>query len=154
MKIISGGQTGIDRAALDAALRARLDIGGWCPRGRRAEDGTIPDAYRLTETESAEYAQRTAWNTRDSDGTLIVTRGTPVAGTAFTIECAKKYGKPVCLVDLDTGVRPTDVLKWIRHNGIVVLNVAGPRESSSPGISGPACRFLSDIFNRLSGKQP
>lgn len=102
MKIVSGGQTGVDRAALDTALELGLPCGGRCPRGRKAEDGPIPARYPLTETSSAEYAQRTEWNVRDSDGTLVLTRGQPTGGTALTIELAERLGKPYLVVDLES----------------------------------------------------
>src|SRR5437870_10377236 len=93
-KIISGGQTGVDRAALDVALELGLPCGGWCPRGRRAEDGPIPERYPLQEMKSPAYPPRTARNVRDSDGTVILTRGQPDRGTALTIELAERYRKP------------------------------------------------------------
>ena len=83
-KIVSGGQTGVDRAALDVALELGIPCGGWCPRGRRAEDGALSARYPLMETPSDDYVQRTTWNIRDSDGTLILTRGEPTGGTAQT----------------------------------------------------------------------
>ena len=88
-KIISGGQSGVDRAALDAALAAGLELGGWCPKGRRAEDGPIADRYPLNETDCESYATRTRWNVRDSDATLILCDAEPAGGTALTIECCR-----------------------------------------------------------------
>src|SRR5512134_3746342 len=99
-RVVSGGQTGVDRAALDAALALGLPCGGWCPRGRRAEDGAIPLHYPLRETPTARYPQRTEWNVRDSDGTLILTRGRPRGGTAYTISVARRLGRPLLVVDL------------------------------------------------------
>src|SRR6266851_4977853 len=96
-KIISGGQTGVDRAALDVALELGIPCGGWCPKGRRAEDGRIPKRYPLVETPTPAYPVRTEWNVRDSDGTLVLARGQASGGTALTIEFATDYGKP-CLV--------------------------------------------------------
>ena len=92
MKIISGGQTGVDRAALDAAIAAGFPIGGWCPKGRKAEDGVIDQRYALTETPLAGYAQRTEWNVRDSDGTLIFYRTKIKGGTLLTLKTAERYG--------------------------------------------------------------
>jgi len=141
-KVVSGGQTGVDRAALDVALELGLPCGGWCPRGRRAEDGPIAPQYPLKETPSVEYEQRTEWNVRDSDGTLVLTRGRPSEGTALTIEVARRWGKPCLVIDLvaQGGVMP--VRTWARDHGIRTLNVAGPRESRVPGIYTQARDFL------------
>ncbi|MYA29057.1 MAG: molybdenum cofactor carrier, partial [Nitrospira sp. SB0666_bin_27] len=128
-KLISGGQTGVDRAALDVALAGGLQIGGWCPKGRLAEDGTIPMIYPLQETPSPQYAQRTRWNVRDADGTLILTCSEPTGGTALTIHTAERLYKPFRVIDLTTPEDPRDVASWIFHTDITVLNVAGPRES-------------------------
>ncbi len=130
-KIVSGGQTGVDRAALDVAQALQLEHGGWCPRGRLAEDGRIPDAYLLQETEAADYAERTELNVRDSDGTLVLTTGAPIGGTLYTIECAAKQQKPCLVVDLTQNVEPEAVRRWLDGNHIAILNVAGPRHSQS-----------------------
>src|SRR5512135_124388 len=100
-RIVSGGQTGVDRAALDAARQLGLECGGWCPRGRRAEDGKVASGYPLRETPSEDYAQRTEWNVRDSDATLVLTHGRPAGGTALTIAVARRLGKPLLVLDLD-----------------------------------------------------
>jgi hypothetical protein len=147
MKIVSGGQTGVDRAALDTALALGLPSGGWCPRGRKAEDGPIPDRYPLTETTSADYAQRTEWNVRDSDGTLVLTRGEPAGGTALTIELAQRLGKPCLVVDLNANPDAGMVRTWLGEQNIHVLNVAGPRESQSPGIHEAAQSFLAQVLS-------
>jgi hypothetical protein len=141
-KIISGGQTGVDRAGLDVAIALDISHGGWCPKGRKAEDGTIPAIYQLQETPKTNYEQRTGWNVRGSDGTLILTRGEPSGGTATTTKLAAAHGKP-CLV-LDLLIAPTSetVRAWIADNSIRVLNVAGPRESGCPGIHYQAKTFL------------
>ena len=89
-KVVSGGPTGVDRAALDAACALGLALGGWCPRGRRAEDGAIPAEYPLRETPGEDYAERTEWNVRDASATLVLTRGQPSPGTALTIELARR----------------------------------------------------------------
>jgi hypothetical protein len=145
-KIISGGQTGVDRATLDVALEYGLPYGGWCPRGRKAEDGRLDDRYPLQETPSEVYAQRTEWNVRDADGTLVLTAGEPTGGTALTIELASRLSKP-CLV-LDLGKRPSikRVREWAAANQVRVLNVAGPRESTCPGVYARAARFLRRLL--------
>jgi hypothetical protein len=152
-RIVSGGQTGVDRGALDAALAAGLPLGGWCPRGRRAEDGVIPARYPLRESESHRYAQRTEWNVRDSDGTLILTRAGISGGTALTARLAKRYGRPLLVVTLSEDSRVDPVLEWLRSEAIRVLNVAGPRESAQPGIQRQAAAFLQRVF-RLGGLVP
>ncbi|MEJ5348047.1 MAG: putative molybdenum carrier protein [Desulfosoma sp.] len=137
-KIISGGQTGVDRGALDAALSLGKPCGGWCPKGRRAEDGRIPDQYPLQEHVSSAYQARTEANVLDSDGTLVFCRGKPTGGTALTIRLASRHKKPCLVVSLDGTTDTEEMIRHIRHwgktHGIRVLNVAGPRESEKPGI--------------------
>ncbi len=145
-RVHSGGQTGVDRAALDTALRLGIPCGGWCPRGRLAEDGRIPRIYPLRETPSAEYAERTLWNVRDADGTLILTHGEPAGGTAVTRVFAMKEGTPYFVADLSASPRVEDALAWLRMHAIRTLNVAGPRESTVPGIYELACRFLETLL--------
>jgi hypothetical protein len=145
-KIVSGGQTGVDRAALDVALSLGLPCGGWCPRGRRAEDGPIAPHYPLTETTSPAYPHRTRLNVRDSDGTLILTRGKPDGGTALTIQLAKKMTKPFLVVDLAKQADVSKVRAWVREQRLEVLNVAGPRESEKRGIYAEAVRCLRELF--------
>ena len=145
-KIVSGGQTGVDRAALDAALDYGLPCGGWCPKGRRAEDGPIPPRYPLTETPTAEYSERTEWNVRDSDGTLILTRGAMIGGTRLTAEIAATLTRPLLVLDLaapdEDAMAVARIRDWIEASGVRILNVAGPRESDCPGICGQAGRQL------------
>ncbi|MBX9678991.1 MAG: putative molybdenum carrier protein [Gemmataceae bacterium] len=146
VRIVSGGQTGVDRAALDGALESGLAIGGWCPRGRRAEDGAIPDRYPLLETPNEAYPERTEWNVRDSDVTLIVTRGDPDGGTALTLRLAKFMGKPVRVIDLESPPFAAMVRDWLQELQPAVINVAGPRESSQPGIYLAAKAYLIQLF--------
>lgn len=140
--MISGGQTGVDRAALDAALGLGLLCGGWCPKGRRAEDGGISRRYPLQETPDADYSQRTAWNVRDADATLILRRGPLTSGTALTLRLARLARKPRRVVDLDRSGPPERVRQWLARHRVRVLNVAGPRESQRPGIGQQARAFL------------
>ncbi len=148
LRIVSGGQTGVDRAALDVAMALGFPVGGWCPKGRRAEDGVISETYRLTETPLAEYAQRTAWNVRDTDGTLVLLFNKPSPGTKATIEEARVQGKALLLIDLTAYPKGIDVAAWMVANGIQVLNVAGPRQSEAPGVYEAARAFLGDVFGQ------
>ena len=149
-RVVSGGQTGVDRAALDAALETGIPRGGWCPKGRIATDGCIPRQYPLEETPSPEYAQRTEWNVRDSDGTLILHSGPLSGGTAFTIQCARRLGKPVLVIDLDREPSTQEVLRWLTREEVRTLNVAGPRDQGQcEGISVPAKRFLTGLFSQF-----
>ncbi len=145
-RIVSGGQTGVDRAALDVALERGLPCGGWCPSGRLAEDGPIDRKYPLSETPSADYAERTRWNVRDSDGTLVLTWGPPSDGTAFTIECAQELGKPHLVVDLQDPVDFGAISAWFHQQRIAVLNVAGPRASKAPSVYAAAKRTLNALL--------
>jgi len=150
-KIVSGGQTGVDRAALDAGLTHDVPVGGWCPRGRRAEDGGIPDRYPLKETPSDAYEQRTAWNVRDSDGTLIITSGGLKGGTALTMTEAKRQGRPVLHVRTTDAVPIPMIRAWGEDHDIRVLNVAGPRASEAEGIYEKARRILDALLEKLQG---
>jgi hypothetical protein len=147
MKVISGGQTGVDRAALDAALELGLDGGGWCPRGRRAEDGRIPDRYPLRETSSSAYPARTAANVREADATLVLTHGPATSrGTALTRRLATAHGKPLLEIDLAARPQPAAVRGWLEARGVKTLNVAGPRASESPDIYRRAHEFLLAVL--------
>ena len=141
-KIISGGQTGVDRAALDVAIDLHIPHGGWCPAGRKAEDGRLDDHYQLIELDSAEYVDRTGKNVEDSDGTLILNREILEGGTALTLAFGRNSGKPVLIIDLDTPPEPDTIRRWLVSNNINYCNVAGPRESKRPGIYRQACRYL------------
>ncbi len=149
-KIVSGGQTGVDRAALDVALELGVECGGWCPLGRRAEDGPISEKYPLQETTWSGYPQRTEWNVRDSDGTLILTVGELDKGTALTVKLAGKLKKPHLVVDLADADPIPVILEWIAEMEIQTLNVAGSRESSSPGIHHQACELLRALLAEVS----
>jgi hypothetical protein len=144
-KVVSGGQTGADRAALDAAAECGLATGGWVPLGRRAEDGQVPSRYRgLLEADSRSYAHRTQLNVRDSDATLVVTFGRPRGGSALTLDLARSLGRPVLALDLARLTREQAVARleaWLDEIGPRVLNVAGPRASQEPRI-GDAVRAL------------
>ena len=143
-KIVSGGQTGADRAALDAALSLGIAIGGWCPAGRRAEGGSIPDRYPLIETRSRDYVVRTRRNVRETDGTLVLNVGALDGGTLVTAAYAGKRRKPYLVVQLDDPrhAGPEVVRAWLQEHSIRVLNVAGPRESKRPGIYQQSREFL------------
>lgn len=149
-KIVSGGQTGVDRAALAVAIFLELEHGGWCPQGRRAEDGVIPEIFELKETEATDYAVRTQQNVIDSDGTLILYRQRLRGGTRLTLRLAQSFRRPFFLVDLKAPVDFTDLRHWLIHQNLRVLNVAGPRESSAPGITLQTERFLIDCFREPS----
>lgn len=169
LRVVSGGQTGADRAALDAAQESDLETGGWCPYGRRAEDGRIPDRYPLRETPSEAVEQRTEWNVRDSDATLILVLEAMDRGTAYTEEQARAYGRPLRVVALaapahgyDGGERvdpsPGEAFekkmvataRWLKARKVSALNVAGPRESNAPGLYRAARRFLLRLFEAIA----
>ena len=145
-KIVSGGQTGVDRAALDVALQAAFPCGGWCPQGRLAEDGAIENKYPLRETPSTDYAVRTEWNVRDSDGTLILSVDKLTGGTALTRSLARRMGKPCLVVNLENEPDVAAVVAWLRTHKINDLNVAGSRESQQPGIHTKASTFLRSLL--------
>jgi len=169
-KIVSGGQTGVDRGALDAAICLNIPHGGWCPQDRTAENGSIPHHYRLQETEAREYTVRTERNVVDSDATLIVFRGVLSGGTRLTYQKATAHLKPVFLLDLESlsswinekvadksreeqpshPAEAVDLLKWLAEGDFNVLNVAGPRESGQPGIETETARLLIRLFSRIS----
>jgi hypothetical protein len=164
--ILSGGQTGVDRAALDVAIELGLEHGGWCPRGRKAEDGPIDDRYQLRETESSEYHVRTQMNVQAADATLILACGDLVGGTKLTETFARRESKPYRianlneLMDFEEHPRPTrqqadsslarrvsdELRAWLARERIAVLNVAGPRESTQPGVYQQACKVLRSLL--------
>ena len=148
-KIISGSQTGADRAALDAAIKMGVDHGGWIPKGRKTEDGVLPDKYQIQEMPTTSYPKRTEKNILDSDGTLILSYGKLTGGSALTRKLAKKHSKPWVHVDLDKLPLPDAVgivKTWIVQYNIEVLNVAGPRASKSPSIYDETVKILERVI--------
>lgn len=150
--IISGGQTGVDRGALDAAIELGVPHGGWCPAGRIAEDGRIPDHYLLQEHTSPHYPDRTEQNVIDTDATLILYRDRISGGTALTKRICQRESRPFLAVDLGS---PKTALKrirnWLEENRPENLNVAGPRESNSPGIGNQTKTLLVHILQGKGG---
>ena len=133
IKIISGGQTGVDRAALAAAIELGLQYGGFCPKGRRSEDGIIPLKYNMSELETDDYLKRTLKNIQFSDGTLILHKGEITAGSALTEEFCSVENKPllkVNILDEYEGIQ-LNFNSWLEKNSISILNIAGPRESEA-----------------------
>lgn len=145
-RVISGGQTGVDRGALEAAISLEIEHGGSCPRGRLAEDGRVPDEFQLTELVSPKYSVRTEQNVIDSDGTLIIYNRKFSAGTALTHRMTAKNNKPVCLFDLTRPVELEEVVAWMREQKVATLNCAGPRESSAPGIQRVTFGLCRELF--------
>ena len=177
-RIVSGGQTGVDRGALDAALDLAVECGGWCPASRLAEDGTIPERYPVIELTDGGYAERTAQNVADSDGTLIISNGEPIGGTRETVERCVEMQKPYLVIDCKvvpidqaidlavgfvshlssraipmelTNVRTTTE-KTPGRRGNLVLNVAGPRASQWPEGHAVTSQIISAILRRMSGQ--
>ena len=148
-KIISGGQTGVDRGALDAAISVGIPHGGACPRGRIAEDGRVPDCYDLRELSSPKYHVRTEQNVVDADGTLIMFYGELSGGTEFTRRMCIKNNKPFLLYDFTSPPDFAEVAGWMQDNHVETLNCAGPRESSCPGIGALARQLCVEIFGQL-----
>lgn len=148
-KIISGGQTGVDRAALDFAINNEIPHGGWVPKGRRAEDGVIPKRYEVREAETADYSRRTELNVMDSDGTLILSHGELTGGSALTARLAEKHAKPCLHIDLNqqTEFQATvDISHWLHENQVEVLNVAGPRAGNDPKIYDATVNVLEAVW--------
>lgn len=148
LEIVSGGQTGVDRGALDAALKLGTPAGGWCPEGRTAEDGPIPDRYPLTELKGGAYAERTRRNVEDSDGTLVIHCGPFSAGTLLTVQICAELLKPFCLIDaaeVSVEKGATTARAFVDANDLHRLNVAGPRASLWP----EARSFTAALIRRL-----
>lgn len=154
-KIVSGGQTGVDRAALDVAMFLEIPHGGFCPLGRRAEDGPISGIYQLRETPERDYAIRTEKNVIHSDGTLILFRQSMSRGTELTHRLTKKHRRPCLCIDLDDPQLDRikayqDLDTWIAEKNVAILNIAGPRESSSPGVTKMAESFLISAIGQIN----
>ena len=145
----SGGQTGVDRAALDWAIAHLIPHGGWCPRGRTANDGPLPAHYCLQETESAGYSQRTRMNVRDAHATLILHQGPLEGGSRLTLRFAQELGKPVHLVDLQADWTHLihNTRSWWLAACATELNVAGPSEQRTPGIAEQAIRYMNAVWD-------
>lgn len=140
--IVSGGQSGADLAALDWAIEHQVAHGGWCPKGRKTEDGPLPAIYQLVETPSAAYLQRTEWNVRDSDATIIFTLTEKLdGGSRRTADFAEKLGKPY--MHFRPGVHPKFIARFLARHAVTRLNIAGKRESSAPGIAAVVRSALS-----------
>jgi Circularly permutated YpsA SLOG family len=155
-KIISGGQTGVDQAALDVAINLGITCGGWCPPGRTCENGRIPSAYHLKETpaEKSDAAPgvnrslRTEWNVRDADALLVLLPNNLKTdeGSEWTIQCAVNCGKPILIMDPFAAKASTQIKRWLESISIRVLNIAGPSETSCPGIGEQTKKLLLATF--------
>jgi hypothetical protein len=180
LRIVCGGQSGVDRGALDVALDLGVECGGWCPAGRLAEDGVIPERYPVVELTDGAYAERTAQNVGDSDGTLIISNGEPTGGTRETVERCVEMQKPYLIIDcklvtihqaIDLALRFVSQLssraiareltnvrtrltaeKAPSRRGNLVLNVAGPRASQWPEGHAVTYQIISAILRRMSGQ--
>jgi hypothetical protein len=162
-RIVSGGQTGADRAALDVAIKLGIAHGGWIPRGRLTENGELPPEYHLEETSSSQYPERTEKNVVDSEGTLILSHGPLTGGTDYTREMAIKHRRPWLFIDLDRTAAfqaATAINKWILQKKIEILNVAGPRASEDPFIYQDTLNILESVYylglveTNMTGEDP
>jgi hypothetical protein len=155
VKIISGGQTGVDRAALDVALKHRIECGGWCPAGRLDEFGRIPDRYPVQKMETGGFTERTLKNVKDSDGTIIIHPGKISGGTDQTVRFCIELQRPHQLIDASK-ISAEDAAKLIHdfvcNNKIKVLNVAGPRQSEWPEGYDYASRAVAGSLNSITNK--
>jgi len=150
-KIVSGGQTGADRAALDFAIQHFIPYSGWVPKGRKAEDGPVPESYELQEMPTGDYSQRTEKNVLYSDGTLIVSHGMLTGGSAMTEFYAQRHCKPCLHIDLDKiplEEAAARILAWIDDSSLQVLNVAGPRAGKDPKIYSATFKLLEALFKK------
>lgn len=149
-KMISGGQTGADRAALDVAIKLGISHGGWIPKGRLTENGMLDDKYHLKEMETTNYNKRTEQNVIDSDGTLILSHGKLTGGSEYTKDMALRHGRPWLHINLnktESSQAARQIRSWIAKHEINVLNVAGPRASKDPAIY----RSTTDVLERALG---
>lgn len=147
-KIISGGQTGVDRAGLDAALACGIAIGGYMPKGAKAEDGRVPSLYKLSEADTRSYSTRTELNVLESDATLILCNKKPAGGTLLTQKLCRIHMKPVLVLDVTAAANLFPVIRGFLNSARPrVLNIAGPRESKAPGIHYAAYTLLCAFFN-------
>ena len=159
MKIISGGQTGVDQGALDFALKHGWACGGWCPHGRRCETGRIPGRYPVVEVEAGDYNERTRRNIQDADATLVLTQnGYMEEGTELTLSWCEEYGRPyyhfdIAFMGLIQGEDVAGLSGWLQDIPVDVLNVAGNRESNSPGIQAFTLTLLEKLFFPLVGNE-
>ncbi|HTX88159.1 MAG TPA: putative molybdenum carrier protein [Bacteroidales bacterium] len=144
--LISGGQTGVDRATLDFALEHGIPCGGYCPKGRKAEDGRIDKKYPLIETNTENYSERTIQNVQQSDGIIVFFDNHIDPGTQFAIDTSRKLCKTCLLVNLATPSNREMIAEWLRKNNITKLNIAGPRESFNPGIYQKVRKVLGHVF--------
>lgn len=148
-KIVSGGQTGVDRAALDVAIKLGIPHGGWVPKGRLAEDGPVPESYRMRETSTAVYSERTEKNVIDSDGTLIISRGELTGGSETTREMAIQHERPWLHIDLSQTsafLSAVRIVEWLSVHRVRILNVAGPRASKDPRIYHDTLALLESAY--------
>ena len=154
-KIISGGQTGVDQAALDVAIALGIPHGGWIPKGRKTENGALPDKYRLKEMPTSSYTKRTNQNVIDSEGTLIISLGPLTRGSELTHKTAMLHDRPCLHIDLGT-LNTLQVVKtvrsWIVHHGIGILNIAGPRASENPKTYDMTSKTLKAVLGKAEMK--
>ena len=148
-KIMSGGQTGADQAALDVAIKLNIPHGGWIPKGRKTEEGALPEKYQLQEMSTISYPMRTEQNIIDSDGTLVFSHGKLIGGSRLTRDLAAKKNRPYLHVDLNQNSVVYTVRliqQWLHDSGINTLNVAGPRASGDPEIYDGVVKVLEMVF--------